>query len=132
MNKNKIIKFRAWDNINNRFYPQDILDVLPLKVFLASEDIQQFTGLKDKNAREIYEGDILKVIYFEYSPEDKKEDPEGCIDNFTIHQVIWGGDYPAFDLKPFMDCECNGLQYSLQENKVEIIGNIFENPELCS
>ena len=46
--------------------------------------------------------------------------------------VVWMGDkgYPAFDLNPHIDCDCNGLSYCMAEGEIEIIGNIYEHPEL--
>lgn len=65
--------------------------------------LMQFTGLKDKNRKEIYEGDILQT-------------PEG------VFPVEWMQYY--FALKGLADV---GL---LESSPLEIIGNIYENPEL--
>ncbi len=90
-------------------------------------DLMQFTGLKDKNGKEIYEGDILKVIYT-YDDEE------------SIHHVIWGlrivnnyqVNYPAFCLSPNLgeEVNCFSLLFDSGEYLVEVIGNIHENPEL--
>lgn len=88
--------------------------------------LMQFTGLLDKNGKKIYEGDIIKVYsYFD------EEDP--TLNEFTVHQIVWGDDYPAFEMNPTIMDDCNSLQSSISGccgESVEIIGNIYENPEL--
>lgn len=85
----------------------------------------QCTGLKDKNCRLIYEGDILKFGEF----YDNKWF------SFDIGKVYWGGnmDYPAFEIasKTTDFDTSNGLSYIFGEGLyIEVIGNIYENPEL--
>lgn len=82
------------------------------------ETVGQYTGLKDKNGKRIFEGDIVQW---------KDEN----FNNYTS-VVEWRGEkwnYPAFDLAKH-DYECNGLQYVHEDCIIEVIGTIYDNPEL--
>jgi len=81
--------------------------------------LMQFTGLKDKNGKEIYEGDLVKCGEFEDDSDAK------------TYEVIYNedGTYPAFDLKGWRG-ETNGICLFLNDGYLEVIGNIYESPEL--
>ncbi|GIO25374.1 YopX family protein [Oceanobacillus sp. J11TS1] len=83
---------------------------------LADITYMQYTGLKDKNGQEIYEGDI--VIHNDYSG--------GLVlggEQYKRKSVIkWNEQYTGYRLK--------GMGTSINSDKCEIIGNIYENPEL--
>jgi uncharacterized phage protein (TIGR01671 family) len=77
----------------------------------------QYTGLKDKNAKEIYEGDIIKSKYYSGKPfliEWKNLENCGCCSDDSG---------PGFNFKGIEDDE---------KAKIEVIGNIYENPELLN
>jgi hypothetical protein len=60
------IKFRIWDNVNYMSSPFTLQYVQSGKIqFTDDVKIMQYTGLKDKNGKEIYEGDILSFPSFE-------------------------------------------------------------------
>ena len=89
------------------------------KVELDNYIVMQSTGLKDKNGVEIYEGDILEV--------EKNEDGtyKGTINGKTFFDRFQG--YSS-KIKVEGMHDINTLRY--WNNRVRIIGNIYENPEL--
>lgn len=131
------IKFRAYSSHNHKIYSvSDIEWDIDGRIWVTADDgkngielideeahLMQYTGLHDKNGREIYENDILKVT---------SEDGESY-----VATVKWFGDegYPAFDLEgiPAAWCYESNALATIFESGVEtceVIGNIFENPEL--
>ena len=89
----------------------------------------QCTGLKDKNGKLIYEGDIVKYAEFDWTDFSFKDWET------EIAQVVWGNTYdnyyPAFDLKDTDFDGTNAFAYLFNEGwTIEVIGNIYQNPEL--
>jgi len=123
------IKFRAWDKKNKAmFYPQELIQLDRVYVGYfddsgcpkVNEDIilMQYTGLKDKNGKEIYEKDIIKVKNIA-----SEEEATGFI-QFNSRR----GYYEiVFDNSPA------GIEafeyYTYSSWEIEVIGNIYENPE---
>ena len=121
---NREIKFRAWDEKHKLMVWNPRLDVTAhpdgsVDYRAGTKTLMQYTGLKDKNGKEIYEGDVLRLGEFEVG------------DGKNIGEVKYFGDdgYPAFDIQG-NDMETNALSYLIADGEVEIIGNIYENPNL--
>ena len=109
------IKFRYWSAVNNMMGVLTELQ-LPWEQKRDGVYIMQFTGLKDSKGKEIYEGDILSVI------------PSGV---FTEWFVVVAWDEVTAQFRSVHDEKGNGKLYDLGYfDLVEVIGNVWENPEL--
>jgi uncharacterized phage protein (TIGR01671 family) len=135
----RTIKFRAWDKKNNCWADLNELsdwgsasftavigmgnEQYPYRTFKIENDnqyeIQQFTGLLDKkgNGKEVYGSDLLRDL-----PNGKE--PR------VIWEVFFDDAYLDWRVKS-IDGEMSLAQYARGSN-FEVIGNIYENPELLT
>ena len=105
-----------------------------------AESVGQFTGLTDKNGKNIFEGDIIRYsdlydynCYLESLNNTEAYDNIDFGDLWTISNVVYGINmgYPAFDLNKH-NFESNALSELSESGDFyyEVIGNIYDNPEL--
>ena len=154
------IKFRAWNDSSNSFYTD--IKLLSTLAFFEGEGVvnvfddnlifEQYTGLKDKNGKEIYESDIIQFNFGEKSKE-------GIINSLVIFEngCFMYRTYPSKQVKVGKKWDqehdycnsrwygpgnyplCSGFYghgdlnyYDNSQSKITVIGNIHENPELLS
>ncbi|QTF52329.1 hypothetical protein J4Q33_08025 [Lactiplantibacillus plantarum] len=132
-----MIKFRAWDKVQNKMLLPDNIEFIHGQAYWAEAstdgqdecsndgkvdgigalfELEQFTGLTDVNGKDIYEGDIVRILSINVI-SDIKYMRDGVTPEFEIDRQ------KVFD-------EDNVLGTATCESDVEIIGNVHANPEL--
>jgi uncharacterized phage protein (TIGR01671 family) len=134
------IKFRAYHKKNHKIYrvvrlslgayddsklmtvrvTDDMFIGFAFECYLYEVELMQYTGLKDKDGVEIYEGDIVRVNY------DSSE-------HYFISkaaEIAWSADDASFIVKD--NYNINTRFTFMVARDSEVIGNIYENPELLA
>ncbi len=123
------IKFRAWVKEKKAIFEVILIDYVTKKVTYLLErvghllnirhdkfnnvELMQYTGLKDKNGKEIYEGDIVKLRA-----------------NHGIGVVKYYDEWGAFVVEYIKPRQLAVLGMNYYKEDIEILGNIYQNLEL--
>jgi len=95
--------------------------------------LMQFTGLLDKDGKEIYEGDILRGMWGEQGHTERQEIVGSVVfDNGCFEWKTWLKSFRGFDGRHsimWRDYFPSGDEFR-EMDAIEIIGNIYENPEI--
>ena len=120
------IKFRAWHKEKKIMGEVLGIDILHKEIFFSNEDVNcyehtdfkdielmQYTELKDKNNKEIYEGDIVKLRA-----------------NYGIGVIKYYDEWGAFVVEYIKPRPLAVLGMNYYKEDIEVLGNIYQNPEL--
>ncbi len=130
MPKKREIKFRAWLRKDKEMVLLGKFEDLIwdcngyTEKTINQMELMQYTGLKDKNGKEIYEGDIVKGISY--------KEPIVCRTSIKVIGVVeWTNNFgnAGFD---FHNSLPKGFRTYPNLQNCEVIGNIYENPELLN
>lgn len=142
---NRVINFRAWDRENkkmqwpceisigelqgspiHRTFEQGSIETCPPNPGVIEDyELMQFTGLLDKNGKEIYEGDVIRINNL--VENWKRGEPEF---DWRVLRVWWNRYTWSLQneviARPLTDYDLR----TLEPYELEVIGNIYENPDL--
>ena len=117
-----IPRFRAWDSVEKKFVEHFFITdnslicnmekptsdrKLPIPIEKSEMILMQSTGLKDKNDKEIFEGDIVKC--------------SGLLGTIELFKAMWICSFVKYN---------NYQKVGFFAQEIEVVGNIYENPEL--
>lgn len=119
--ENREIKFRVFDGTDFMSSPFTLQDLQSGKTQFASYcPVMQYTGLKDKNGKEIYDGDIIELFGWGTQKES---------DGFTV--VEWDAEIMGWGFRMNTYAE-DRYDFLKAVSHCVVVGNIYENPELLS
>ena len=121
-----LIKRLNYDELSVKYYAIQEITSVSCHNFarVIPETVGQYTGLKDKNGKKIFEGDIVKAIQTEY---DEYKESEPFVFSFVGEMIF---DDACFGLKAKKVIDFYSPFWKEENVELEVIGNIYDNKNL--
>lgn len=122
--------FKGKEKDSGKWLEWNAIAGIPHNVTILTDTICQCTGLRDKNGKLIWEGDVLDGFTYPYMSDG--------VHNYYV-EICWCSNVPGFGIytKKYPESKVAGISAGMTElmedwnpNDWEVIGNIFDNPEL--
>jgi uncharacterized phage protein (TIGR01671 family) len=118
-------KFRIYSFVSKYFIYFDVYEGVPQGIAGGVSEPQEYTGLKDKDGKEIYCGDIVELH------TAKNDSVKGVKDNHCgLYEIYWDRCYKLKTIKPNWFFIPNFESPAADYNIMKVVGNVFENQEL--
>jgi uncharacterized phage protein (TIGR01671 family) len=118
-------KFRIYSFVSKYFIYFDVYEGVPQGIAGGVSEPQEYTGLKDKDGKEIYCGDIVEL---HTAANDKAKDVKG--NHCGLYEIYWDRCYKLKTIKPNWFFIPNFESPAADYNIMKVVGNVFEHKEL--
>jgi len=120
-------KFRIYSFVSKYFIYFDVYEGVPQGIAGGVSEPQEYTGLKDKDGKEIYCGDIVEL---HTAANDKAKDVKG--NHCGLYEIYWDRCYKLKTIKPNWFFVPTFEGPAADYNIMKVVGNIFENKQLLN